>query len=68
MNVIRAATTDVITGVITGVLPDTSTSLPYCAASTTRRLLVCDDPNVIFEAQEIGTGTPLTRNRPPAGW
>lgn len=62
MNVIRAATTDVITGVIVGVLPDTSSSLPYCAASTTRRLLVCDDPNVIFEAQEVGTGTALTIN------
>lgn len=62
MNVVRAATTDVITGVIVGVLPDVATSLPYCAASTSRRLLVVDDPDVIFEAQEIGTGTPLTAN------
>lgn len=60
MNVVRAATTDVFTGVVVGVLPDTSASLPYCAASTTRQLLVCDDPNMIFEVQEIGTGTPFT--------
>lgn len=61
-NVVRAATTDVITGVIVGVLPDVATSLPYCAASTTRRLLVADDPDLLFEIQEIGTGTPLTAN------
>lgn len=61
-NVVRAATTDVITGVIVGVLPDVATSLPYCAASTTRRLLVATDPNLLYEIQEIGTGTPLTVN------
>lgn len=51
-----AATTDVITGVVIAVLPDTSSSLPYRAASTLRRLLVVDDPNVIFEAQEATGG------------
>jgi hypothetical protein len=59
-NVIRAATTDVVSGVIVGVLPDVATSLPYCVASTTRRLLVATDPNLLFECQEIGTGTALT--------
>lgn len=51
-----AATTDVITGVVIGVVPDTRDSLPYRAASTLRRLLVADDPNLIFEAQEATGG------------
>lgn len=57
-----AATTDVITGVVTSVLPDTRDSLLYRAASTARRLEVCDDPNVLFEIQESTGGTPLTAN------
>lgn len=57
-----AATTDIITGIVVGVLPDTSTSLPYRAASTARRLLVVTDPNVIFEVQEGNSGTPFTAN------
>lgn len=57
-----AATTDIVTGVVVGVLPDTSTSLPYRAASTLRRLMVCTDPNQIFEVQEGNSGTPFTLN------
>ena len=54
-----AATTDVMTGVVIAVLPDTRDSLVYRAASTLRRILVADDPNLIFEAQEA-TGGGLT--------
>lgn len=55
-----AATTDVIEGVVVAVLPDTRDSLLYRAASTVRRLLVCDDPNALYEIQEGTGGTPLT--------
>lgn len=55
-----AATTDVITGVVVAVLPDTRDSLIYRAASTVRRLLVCDDPNALFLVQEGTGGTALT--------
>lgn len=51
-----AATTDVITGVVVGVVPVTADSLPYRAASTQRILMVADDPNLIFEAQEATGG------------
>lgn len=54
-----AATTDVMTGVVVGVMYETRDSTPYRAASTLRRLLVADDPNLIFEAQEA-TGGGLT--------
>ncbi len=55
-----AATTDVITGVVVAVLPDTRDSTLHRAASTLRRVLVADDPNLIFEIQETTGGTPLT--------
>ncbi len=54
-----AATTDVMTGVVIGVLPTTRDSLTYRAASTQRLLMVADDPNLVFECQEQSTGTPL---------
>lgn len=62
IDVVRAATGDVITGVVVGVVPETATSLPYRAASTARQLLVADDPNLIFEIQEVSGGTALTAN------
>lgn len=58
-DVVQGATGDVFQGVVVGVLPDTSTSLPYRAASTLRRILVADDPNLLFEMQDVATGTPL---------
>ena len=61
-DVTRAATGDVIVGVVVGVCADTRDSLIYRAASTVRRVLVCDDPNVLFEAQQVTGGTPLTAN------
>jgi hypothetical protein len=61
-DVVRAATTDVITGVVVGVQPVTSSSLPYRAASTQRVVYVADDPNLLFEIQETNGGTPFTLN------
>ena len=59
-DVAQAATTNVVVGVVIGVLADVATSLPYRAASTVRRLLVVDDPNALFEIQEVSGGTALT--------
>lgn len=57
-----AATTDIIDGVVVAVLADTDASLPYRAASTLRRLLVCTDPSMLYEVQEGNSGTPFTLN------
>ena len=61
-DVIIAATTDVMVGVVVGVFADTRDSLLYRAASTQRILLVADDPNLVFEVQQGTGGTPLTAN------
>lgn len=62
LDVVQAATGDVITGVVVGVQWVTEASLPYRAASTQRVLYVCDDPNMLFEIQEASGGTALTAN------
>lgn len=59
-DVAKAATADVIVGVVIAVLPDTRDSLVYRAASSARILIVDDDPNELFEIQDISTGTPIT--------
>lgn len=61
-DVAQCATGDVITGIVVGTLADTRDSLLYRAASTQRVLLVCDDPNALFEIQQVTGGTPLTAN------
>ena len=61
-DVAQAATGDVIVGVVVGTAADTRDSLLYRAASTQRVLYVCDDPNAVFEAQQVSTGTALTAN------
>lgn len=61
-NIAQAATGDVMVGVVVGVLADTRDSLTYRAASTQRILLVADDPNAIFEIQQVNSGTALTAN------
>lgn len=61
-DVDQAATGDVITGVVVAVLPSDRDSLVYRAASTQRLLLVCDDPDMLFEIQEVSGGTALTAN------
>lgn len=55
----QSATGDVFQGVVVGVLPDTSTSPSYRVASTLRRVMVADDPNLLFEAEDVSSGTPL---------
>lgn len=62
LDVVQAATGDVITGVVVGVQFVTEASLPYRAASTQRVLYVCDDPDILFEIQEASGGTALTAN------
>lgn len=61
-DVDQAATGDVITGVVVGVQPVTQDSLRYRAASTQRLLMVADDPDLLFEIQEVSGGTALTAN------
>jgi hypothetical protein len=60
MDVDQAATGSIIIGVVVGVLPETQESTVYRVASTARRLLVADDPNLLFEIQEVSGGTALT--------
>lgn len=47
-----------ITGFVTGFLPVTRSSLVYKPASTEAIAFVCDDPNVVFQMQDDGGGTP----------
>lgn len=61
-DVAQAATGDVIVGVVESALADTRDSLFYRAASTQRILCVCDDPNAVFEIQQVSTGTALLAN------
>lgn len=61
-DVAQAATGDVMVGVVVGSLAETRDSLIYRAASTQRVLLVCDDPNAMFEIQQTNSGTALTAN------
>lgn len=52
-----ASDSDNIVGVIVGFkpTPDTPSYVGYSPASTAATVLVCDDPNVIFQAQFTGT-------------
>lgn len=61
-DVVRAATGDVLTGAVVGVMPTTQDSLRYRAASTQRIVMVADDPALLFEIQEVSGGTALTAN------
>lgn len=61
-DVVRSATGDVFQGVCIGVVPDTQDSLVYRAASTQRVLMIADDPDLLFEIQEVSGGTALTAN------
>lgn len=61
-DVNQAATGDIVIGVCVGVIPETRDSTVYREASTTRRILVADDPNLVFEIQEVSGGTALTAN------
>lgn len=55
----NVSTGNPVVGVIVGIVPDTASSTVYGAGSTTRYVLVADDPNLVFEAQEDSTGGAL---------
>jgi hypothetical protein len=65
-DVDQAATGDVIVGVVVGVDPVLGAgaggrdSTRHRAASTQRVVYVADDPNLLFEIQEVSGGTALT--------
>lgn len=59
-DVDQAATGDVMLGVVVGVKPVTADSLKYRAASTQRIVYVADDPNLVYEIQEVSGGIALT--------
>lgn len=59
-DVALAATTDVIVGVVVGFLAADRDSSLYRVASTQRIAIVCDNPDAMFEIQDLSTGTPLT--------
>lgn len=62
-EITQAATGDVLLGVVVGFKP--SPALPYTGsynpASTGRYVLVCDDPEAIYEVQEDGVGNVVTQ-------
>jgi len=59
-DVVRAATGDVIVGVVEGMVAATRDTTLYGAASTAYQLFVNDDPNTLFEVQDVYSGTFLT--------
>lgn len=60
-TVIQSAAGDPSIGVVVGFLPDFSDlTKRHRVASTNRIALVCDDPNTLYEIQEIGGGTAFT--------
>lgn len=61
-DVVIAANTDVILGVVVGFKPVTASSTTYREASTQRVALVSTDPNGLFMVQEGGSGTAFTLN------
>lgn len=60
-SVTKANVAGPITGVVVGFLPkQTDLSVRYREASTARIALVADDPALLFEVQEVNSGTALT--------
>lgn len=59
-DVVRAATGDVIAGVVVGMVAATRDTPLYGPASTAYQLFVDDDPNTLFEIQDVNSGTTLT--------
>ena len=59
-GVIRATAAGAITGVVVGFVPDGVTNTAgYGAASTAYYVLVCDDPDQLYEIQEDSVGGAL---------
>lgn len=61
-DVTRAATGDVVLGVVTSCVAASRDSTVYRAASTLTIVNVCDAPDVLFEMQESAGGTALAAN------
>ena len=58
---VQAAAGDIFLGVVVGFLPNQDNLMQrHRLASTNRIALVVDDPNVLFEIEEINSGTALT--------
>ena len=53
----NVATSNPVIGVVTVVVPDSATSLPYRAASTARYVMVCDDREVLYRVQDDASST-----------
>jgi len=51
---------NLIRGVVTGFLPETRSSAIYGPTGAARVALVADDPNLIFQVQDDGDGTPTS--------
>jgi len=58
-TVTAASSTNAVVGVVVGVLPVTAESTMYREASSARYVFVADDPNQLFEVQEVSGGTAL---------
>ena len=59
-TVIQSVAGDLHVGVVVGFLPlQTNLETKHRTASTNRIALVCDDPSVIYEIQEVSGGTAL---------
>jgi hypothetical protein len=61
-DVVRAATGDVCLGAVVAVQAVTRDSTIYREASTQRLMLIADDPLILFEAQEVNSGTAFAAN------
>lgn len=60
-TIAQAAAGDGGVGVVVGFLPNQDNLMVrHRVASTNRIALVCDDPNVVYEIQEVSGGTALT--------
>jgi len=59
-TVTLATTTNAVVGVVVGVKPVDRSSKVYRENTTARYLFVADDPNLVFEVQEVSGGTALT--------
>lgn len=55
----NVSTGDAVVGVVVAVVADTADSTTYRANSTSRYVLVADDPNLLFEVQEDSVGGAL---------
>lgn len=60
-EIVRATTGAAITGVVVAIVPDSSrpNQVGYLSASDVGYVMVADDPDLLFEVQEVSGGTAL---------